>query len=66
LEWPFLLLTLLAKPLTSGSEQLVYGTGRLLAKHRQDMSVGVHRDADLRVPKHLHDAYQELRMAING
>jgi hypothetical protein len=55
LEWPFLLPTLLPKPLTSRSEQLVYGVGRLLAKHPQDVRVGVYRDADLRVPEYLHD-----------
>ena len=55
MKWPLLLPILLPKPLTSGSEQLVYGVGRLLAKHRQDMGVGVHRGADLRVPEHLHD-----------
>jgi hypothetical protein len=55
MKWPLLLPILLPKPLTSRFEQLVYGVGRLLAKHRQDMSVGVHRDADLRVPEHLHD-----------
>jgi len=55
LEWPFLLPTLLPKPLASGSEQLVYGVGCLLAKHRQDVRVGVHRDANFRVPEYLHD-----------
>ena len=55
MKWPLLLPILLPKPLTSSSEQLVDGVGRLLAKHRQDMRVGVHRDADLRVPEHLHD-----------
>ena len=44
-----------AKPLTSRSEQLIDRVGRFLAKHRRDMDVGVHRDADLSVPEHLHD-----------
>jgi hypothetical protein len=55
MKWPLLLPTLLPKRLTSRSEQLVHGVGRLLAKHRKDVRVGVHRDADLRVPEHLHD-----------
>ena len=50
-----LLPMLLPKSVTSYSEQLIDGVGRLLAQHRQDMRVGVHRDADLRVPEHLHD-----------
>jgi hypothetical protein len=51
MKWPLLL----PKPLTSGSEELVDGIGRLLAKHRQDVRVGVHRDVDPRVAEHLHD-----------
>jgi hypothetical protein len=52
---PDLLPTLLPKPLASGSEQLVYGVGCLLAKHRRDVRAGVHRDANFRVPEYLHD-----------
>jgi len=59
MKWPFLLPILLPKPLTSPltshPEQLVDGVGRLLAKHRQDVGVGVHRDPDLRVTEHIHD-----------
>ena len=55
MKWPFLLPILLPKPLMSRPEQLVDGVGRLLAKHRQDVSVGVHRHPDLCVPEHVHD-----------
>ena len=55
MKWPLLLPILLPKRLMSRSEQLVYGVGRFLPKHRQDVRVGVHRHADLRVPEHLHD-----------
>src|SRR6266566_7280905 len=54
-EVAFTVASTVAKPLTSGSEQLIDRAGRLLAQHRQDMRVGVHRDADLRVTEHLHD-----------
>ena len=46
---------LLPKALTSDSEQLVDGVGRFLAKHWQDVRVGIHRDVDPRVAEHLHD-----------
>jgi hypothetical protein len=55
MKWPLLLPNLLPKPFTSGPEQLIDGIGLLLAKHRQDMRVGIHRDPDLRLPEHVHD-----------
>jgi hypothetical protein len=37
------------------SEQLINGVGSLLPKLGQNVRVGIHRDADLGVTKHLHD-----------
>ena len=37
MKWPLLLPILLPKPLTSRSEQLIDGVGRLLAKLWEDM-----------------------------
>jgi hypothetical protein len=51
MKWPLLL----PKPLTSRPEQLIDGVGRLLAKHRQDVGVGVHCHPNLGVPEHIHD-----------
>ena len=45
MKWPFLLPTLLPKPLTSHPEQLVDGVGRLLAELREDARVGIHGHA---------------------
>jgi len=37
MKWALLLPNLLPKPVISGSEQVIYGVGRLLAKLRQDV-----------------------------
>ena len=55
LQRPLLLPELLPKRPSSCPEHLIDRVGRLLAKPRQHMRVGVHRHANPGVPEHFHD-----------
>jgi 2-polyprenyl-3-methyl-5-hydroxy-6-metoxy-1,4-benzoquinol methylase len=55
MDSPTLLPILPPRHSSSRTEQLVGRVGCLFAQLRQHVSVGVHRDADLGVPEHLHD-----------